>query len=161
MKRLTKIKSLLSAGFLFLLMDPITVASDLIEPTRTLSSPAENTVELSVFSEPAGLDVDLDGVSIGKTPVVGLKVEPGSHVIRLQDVETEINAEPGKSIKLSWFKGAFIHIPVEVQKARVQHVPRGAEENAASKIKISEQSDGEKEILQPLYWPLNPSGPIW
>jgi hypothetical protein len=158
MKRLPKIKRLLSAGFLFLLINQISVASDLIGPTRTLSSPTENTGRLSVFSEPPGLDVEMDGALIGKTPVVDLKVESGRHVIRLQNVEAEIDAEPGQSIRLSWFKGAFITLPVEGQEARVQ--PSEAQ-NEAPKIKVSEQSDKKQETLQPLYWPLNPSGPIW
>jgi hypothetical protein len=113
---------------------------------------------LSVFSEPPGLDVDMDGAIIGKTPVVDLKVEPGRHVIRLKDVETEIDAEPGKSIKLSWFKGAFINITVEKQESRVRQIE---EKNEASKIKISEQSDDKNEKLHPLYWPLNPRGFIY
>lgn len=158
MKYLPKINSLLCAGFLFLLITSVSLASDLIEPTRTLSSPAQNSCKLSVFSEPAGLDVDIDGVSIGKTPVVDLEVEPGRHVIRLKNGETEINAEPGKSIKLSWFKGTFINIPVEEQEPPVQ---QSKTKNETSKIKISEQPDGKKEKLNPLYWPLNPSGPIY
>jgi hypothetical protein len=158
MKCLPNINSLLSAGFLFLLMAHICLASDLIEPTRTLSSPTENTGRLSVFSEPPGLDVDMDGASIGKTPVVDLKVAPGRHVIRLYDVETEIDAEPGKSIKLSWFKGAFITIPAKGQEDRVQ---QSEEKNETLKINISGQSDDKKEKLQPLYWPLNPEGPIY
>jgi hypothetical protein len=158
MKRLPKIKRLLSAGFLFLLINQISVASDLIGPTRTLSSPTENTGRLSVFSEPPGLDVEMDGALIGKTPVVDLKVESGRHVIRLQNVEAEIDAEPGQSVKLSWFKGAFIRIPVEEQAARLQP---GEAKKESSEINISDQSDDKKEEPRPLYWPLNPSGPIF
>jgi hypothetical protein len=139
-------------------MTHICLASDLIEPTRTLSSPAEHRERLSVFSEPPGLDVYMDGVPIGKTPVVDLKVAPGRHVIRLKDVETEIDAEPGKSIKLSWFQGTFINIPVEKQESRVQ---QSDEKNETLEINISGQSDDKKEKLQPLYWPLNPEGPIF
>ena len=158
MKYLPKIKHLLSAGLLLLLAMHVSVASDLIEPTRTLSSPTENTGRLSVFSEPPGLDVDMDGASIGKTPVIGLKVAPGKHVIRLKNTEIEINTEVGKSIKLSWFKSAIIKIPDEEQKA---HVQQSEGKNRAPKIKVSEQSDGKKEILHPLYWPLNPRGFIY
>jgi hypothetical protein len=158
MKRLTNIKSLIAAGLLFLLMNPITVASDLIEPTRTLSSPAENTAELSVFSEPDGLDVDLDGASIGKTPVVGLKVEPGSHVIRLQGVRTEIDTEAGEAIRLSWFKGTFIQIPAQKEEG----LPEQSEEKKKTlQTKSSERSTEKKEKPNPLYWPLNPVGPIY
>ena len=113
---------------------------------------------MSVFSEPPGLDVEMDGTLIGKTPVVDLNVEPGRHVIRLQDDETEIDAEPGKSIKLSWFKGAFIRVPVKKQEARVQ---QSKAKDEPSKINISDQSEDKKEEPQPLYFPLNPSGPIF
>ena len=158
MKRLPKIKRLFMVGSLLFLLHHTSVASDLIEPTRALSSPTENTGRLSVFSEPPGLDVDLDGSAIGKTPIVDLKVAPGRHVIRLKDIETEIDAESGKSIKLSWFKGAFIRVPVEKHEARVQ---QSEAKDEPSKIKMPEQSDDKKEEPQPLYFPLNPSGPIF
>jgi hypothetical protein len=80
----------------------------------------------------------MDGTSIGKTPVVDLRVGPGKRILRLQDVETEIPAEPGESLKLSWLKGAFIRVPVREQEARVQ---QSITNDEASKINISAQFD--------------------
>ena len=151
-------KGVLNAGLLLLLIHNLSFASDLIEPTRTLSSPAENTGELSIFSEPPELDVNMDGTRIGKTPVVGQKVEPGIHVLRVKDSATEIYVEPGKSAKLSWFKGAFIEIPTEVKERRKQ---QSEEKKEIPHIKMSEPSVEKKEKPDPLYWPLNPKGPIY
>jgi hypothetical protein len=138
MKRLPTIKRLLSAIFLLLLTNQVSVASDLIEPTRSLNRPPEKTGSLPVFSEPPGLDVTMDGTSIGKTAVVDLRVKPGKHIPWLQDVETEIAAEAGELLKLSRFKDAFIRVPVKEQEARVQ---QSITNDEASKINISAQFD--------------------
>jgi hypothetical protein len=158
MKSIAELKRILNAGLLLLLIHNLSFASDLIEPTRTLSSPAGGAGELSVFSEPPQLDVNLDGTQIGKTPVVGQRVEPGIHVIRVKDSATEIYVEPGKSAKLSWFKGAFIEIPAEVIKSRNQ---QSEEKKEIPHTRMSEQSVEKKEKPDPLYWPLNPKGPIY
>lgn len=158
MKRIPEFKGVLKAGLLLLLINIPAFASDLIEPTQTLSSPAESAGELSVFSEPHGLVVEMDGTQIGKTPVVGQKVEPGIHAISLKDSETEIYIGSGKSVKLSWFKGAFIEIPEEVKEGRKRQ-DEGKKET--HQIKISEPAVEKKEKQHPLYWPLNPKGHIY
>ena len=157
MKDIAELKRILIAGLLILLINNLCFASDLIEPTRALSSPAEKAGKLSIFSEPPGIDVNMDGTQIGKTPVVGQKVEPGIYVIRVKDSETEINAEPGKLTKISWFKGAFIEIPAEVAKSRKQ---QSEEKKEVPLTRMSEQPAEKKEKPDPLYWPLNPKGPI-
>jgi hypothetical protein len=158
MKCIPEFKGVLKAGLVLLLITIPAFASDLIEPTQTLSSPVESAGELSVFSEPPELDVTIDGTQIGKTPVVGQKVEPGIHVIRVKDSETEIYVKPGKFTKLSWFKGAFIEIPAEVKEGRKQ---QREEKKEAPQIRMPEQSDKKQEKPDPLYWPLNPRGPIY
>ena len=158
MKGIPELKGVLNAGLILLLINNLSFASDLIEPTRTLSSPAESAGELSVFSEPPELDVKMDGTQIGKTPVVGQKVEPGIYVIRVKDSETEIYIKPGKSTKLSWFKGTFIEIPAEIKEGRNQ---QSEEKKEVPHIRMSEQSVEKKEKPDPLYWPLNPKGPIY
>jgi len=136
----------------------ISMATDLIEPTRTLEGSSEHSAKLSVFSEPPGLQVTLDGIAIGKTPVLGREVKPGIHVIRIRDSETEIDVQPGNPVQYSWVKGAFIKIPSApeggspTQPAEKEKVPPKAE---------SEKPEEKKDELQPLYWPLNPSGPIY
>jgi hypothetical protein len=158
MKGISGLMAVLKAGLLLFLIDNLLFASDLIEPTRTLSRPAENAGELSLFSEPFDLDVTIDGTQIGKTPLIGLKVQPGIHAVRVKDNEIEIYVEPGKSAKLSWFKGAFIEIPAEVKADRRQLSETTKETH---QITTSAQSDEKKEKPDPLYWPLNPGGPIY
>ena len=104
MKDIPGLMAFLKAGLLLLLIDNLLFASDLIEPTRTLSRPAENTGEFSLFSEPPDLDVKIDGTQIGKTPLIGLEVQPGIHAVQVKDDEIKVYVEPGKSAKLSWFK---------------------------------------------------------
>ena len=157
MKGVPPFRGVLIAGLLLLLMGNLSFASDLIEPTRTLSNPAENAGGLSVFSEPPDLDVMMDGAQIGKTPVVGQSVAPGKHVIRVKDSETEIYVEPEKPTKLVWFKGSFILIPAEENKLPQQQIE---EKKEAPRLKTSEQPVEKTEKPDPLYWPLNPKGPI-
>jgi len=158
MKGVAALKGILNAILILFLINHLSFAADLIEPTRTLSGPAEKVGQLSVSSEPPRLDVELDGNQIGKTPVVDQKVEPGIHIIRVKDTETEIYVEPGKSAKLSWFKGAFIEIPAEEKEDRKQ---QGEANNKTSRQKKTVPSVESKERPDPLYWPLNPRGPIY
>lgn len=157
MKDIQKLSGFLIAGFLLLLINSLSFASDLIEPTRTLSDMGHNEGKLSVFSEPPRLDVKMDGTVIGETPVELQAVEPGIHVIQVKASEIEIYVKPGKSVKLSWFKGAFIEIPVKIKEGRKQ---QNGVKKEAPRIEKSEQSV-KKIDLEPLYWPLNPRGPIY
>jgi hypothetical protein len=157
MRGFSDLRRILAAGLLLLLINLPAFASDLIEPTRTLSRPAESPGLLSVFSEPPELDVTIDGTRVGKTPVVNQKVEPGLHAVGVQDDETEIYVKPGKSMRLSWFKGAFVEIPAE---AKAYRQPQFEEKKESPGIKTPEQPAEKKEKPYPLYWPLNPTGPI-
>lgn len=158
MRGIAASKGILNAGLLLFLINHLTFASDLIEPTRTLNGPIEKAGELSVFSEPPQLEVKLDGTQIGETPVVDKKVAPCMHVIRVRDSETGIYVAPGKSTKLSWLKGVFIEIPVAIKEARKQ---QSEEKKEIPQIKMSEQPDKKKEKPDPLYWPWNPRGSIY
>jgi hypothetical protein len=157
MMDIQKLRGFLIVGFLLLLINHLSFASDLIEPTRTLSSTGKSVGKLTVSSEPPRLDVKMDGTVIGETPVVLQEVEPGIHVIQVKASEIEIYVKPGKSVKLSWFKGAFIEIPMEVKDGRKQQ--NGVKKEVPRKEK-PEQSV-KKIDLEPLYWPLNPRGPIY
>jgi hypothetical protein len=157
MKSIQKLKAVLNAGFLLLLVAELSLASDLIEPSRTLKSEDNRVGILTISSEPPRLDVKMDGTAIGQTPIVLQEVEPGIHVIQVQDAETQIFVGPGKSIQLSWFKGAFIEIPAEVNEIPEQ--PSSAKKEVARKETLG---PSDKEIkLEPLYWPLNPEGQIF
>ena len=157
MAALRKIRGFLIAGFLLLLTYNLSFASDLIEPTRTLSGMGHNVGKLSVFSDPPGLDVRINGTSVRENPVEIQAVEPGVHVIQVKDSEIEIYVNPGKSIKLSWFKGAFIEIPVEVEEDRKQQ----NEEKKEVPQKEKPEQSAKKMDLGPLYFPLNPKGHIY
>jgi len=157
MKGILKLMRILNAGFLLLLITNLSLASDLIEPTRTLSSPGQNVGKLTISSEPPRLDVKMDGTAIGETPVVLQEVEPGFYVIQVQDSEFEIYIKPGKSTILSWFKGAFIEIPAEVKEGQKQQ--REEKKKTPQKEKLEQAA--KKMNLEPLYWPLNPRGPIF
>jgi hypothetical protein len=156
-KNILKLKCVLAAGLVLLYIADLAPASDLIEPSRTLKGPAKSTGKLIVFSEPARLDVTMDGNAIGVTPLELKTVEPGIHVIRVKDSETEIVVKPGESIKLSWFKGSFIKIPD--QKIEEDTQPRQNQKAAPQKEKPEQPA--EKTDLHPLYWPLNPKGHIF
>jgi hypothetical protein len=157
MKDIKKLRGLLNLGVLFLLLNNLTFASDLIEPTRTLSGMGYITGKLSVSSEPPGLEVRMDGTVIGETPVELQPVEPGVHVIQVKGSEIEIYVKPEKSLKLSWFKGAFIEIPVEVKEGRKHQ----KEEKKEVPLKEKSEESAKKIDLEPLYWPLNPKGHIY
>ena len=157
MGSILKLRGVLNVGFLLLLINNLSFASDLIEPTRTLSGMGHSVGKLSVFSEPPRLDVKVNGTLIGETPVVSQAVEPGIHVIQVQDSEIEIYVKPGKSIKLSWFKGDFIEIPAEVKEGQKK---QDREKKEVPRKEKPKQSVKNIE-LEPLYWPLNPGGPIY
>ena len=141
----------------FLLIPSLLMAAELIEPTRTLNGKSDQPGRLSVFSEPPELEVTMDGTDIGRTPVISKEVEPGIHVIRIKDSETNIIVKPGQPLQYSWFKGSFIVIPVKTKEIQ-QQKPKAAKSPEGPKTK---QSAENKEELQPFYWPLNPRGPIY
>jgi hypothetical protein len=158
MKVLSKILIFLLFGSVFLLVYSLAWSSGLIEPTRTLERTGEKSGKLSVFSEPPGLDVSLDGARIGKTPIISKVVESGYHVLRVKREDTEIYVGPGKDLRLSLHKGSIIEIPAETKGIRQQKKSDDVKTPKKSKF---EQSTKKKEELHPLYWPFNPSGPIY
>jgi len=122
------------------------VSKELIKPTRTLQSSEKTPGRLSVFSEPPGLDVFLNHSKIGKTPILSMEVTPGAHTLKVKGSETEIYVMPGKSLRLSLFKGTFIEVK-EKEKEAIQK----PEEDAAEK-KPAEPTE-EKAGYQPKYEP--------
>ena len=86
---------------------------ELIGPTRTLQEGGKVAVRLTVFSEPPGLNVFLDGSDVGKTPLWLDRVEPGTHHLRIEDTEKEVHLKPTQPLKVGLFKGSFIILPEE------------------------------------------------
>ena len=154
-----KIKLNLIIFFVFvyvsLMIQPLYVFAELIEPSRTLESQQKQLGRLSVFSEPPELDVYLDDSKIGKTPVISKEVTSGVHILRIKDTEKEITILPGKSHQLSLFKNSLIEIPEKKAKAPTQ--PKSEEKKPDEPTR--EKTENEPKY-DPLYWPLNPTGPI-
>jgi hypothetical protein len=112
---------------------------------------------LSVFSEPPELDVLLDGVKIGKTPLISKEVTSGVHILRIKDTEKEITILSGKSLQMSLFKDSLIEIPEKKAEAPTQ--PKLEEKTAAEEEK-TEDPGNDKKQYDPFYLQFNPSGHI-
>jgi len=137
------------------------ISGELIEPTRTLESSEKTSGKISVFSEPPGLNVYLDGSKIGKTPIFSKEVTSGVHILRIKDTEKVITILSGKSLRLSLFKDSLIEIPEKKVEAPTQ--PKLEEKMATQKKKPDKPTREKTEYepkYDPLYWPLNPTGPI-
>ena len=156
-------KLILLVVFLVFLLVVVTfsISGELIEPTRTLDSSEKTSGKISVFSEPPGLYVFLDGVKIGKTPIFSKKVTSGVHILRIKDTKKKITILSGKSLQLSLFKNSLIEIPEKKVEAPTQ--PKLEEKMAIQKKKPDEPTKKKTKNEpkhDPFYWPLNPTGPI-
>ena len=140
-----------------LMTAPLSLSAQLITPSRTLEGEQKLMGRLSVFSEPPMLNVLLDGISIGNTPVISKQVIPGAHVLRIKDTEKEIMILPGKSIRLGFYKDSLIEIPEKKAEAPAQ---AKSGEKMTSKEKEISNYRKDREQYHPFYWPLNPRGPI-
>ncbi len=134
----------------------ISAKAELIEPTRTLEGGNKLKSELIVFSEPPKLDVFFDGIKIGQTPLKLDNVKPGIHTLRVKDSETTIQIAPGKSTKLSFFKGYFVQIPEKEKEIEKQ--PKKEEVSRKKEMPAEKQ---DKIKYDPLYWPLKTKGQIY
>jgi hypothetical protein len=135
------------------------VPAQLIEPTRSLQGAAEEKGLLKVLSEPAGMEVHVDGRLIGETPIFSARLPAGAHVLRIQDAEIDICLASGRTTAISWFKGRFIQIP-----EKVEPLPEMARESQPppAKPKTAEgPSVRQGAANDPYYWPFNPRGPIY
>jgi hypothetical protein len=111
------------------------------------------------LSEPPGIEVQVDGRLIGKTPIFSARFPPGAHVLRIKDSETDIRLAAGKTFAISWFKGSFIEIPETVKPpAEIAKEPQPAPAKSKPNEEPSVQQNTAKD---PYYWPLNPRGPIY
>jgi hypothetical protein len=133
--------------------------AQLIEPTRSLEGVQDGEGILNVLSEPPGLDVQLDGQLIGKTPIFTVKLPAGGHTLRIRDAVTEIQIAAGKKVSMSWFKGAFIEVP-ETAKSSGETIKEAQRQPSKPE---TEEGRGTRQdtVKDPYYWPLNPRGPIY
>jgi len=142
--------------FLFVAVTSV-ISGELIKPTRTLQSSENSPGILSVFSEPPGLDVYLDKLNIGKTPILSMEVTPGTHSLKVEGSETEISVLPGKPLRLSLFKGKFIEVK-EQDKEAIQKQKETVSEKKP--VEPTQEKTGYQPKYDPAYWPLKPGGPI-
>ena len=145
--------------FLFVLLVAFVPAwgSGLIEPTRTLKGSGNEMGKLSVYSEPPGLQVMMDGTEIGSTPVIEVDVKPGTHLLKINESETEIYIVPGEPLYLSWHKGSFMEIQ---KKVSAEQVPSQTDDTKKTEKK-KKTEPAKKQVNDGFYWPLNPRGPIY
>jgi len=136
---------------------PHAVGGELIQPTRALKSAEKLPGELSVFSEPSGLDVFLNHSNIGTSPILSMKVTPGTYILKVGDSKTRIHVMPGKPLRMSLFKGTFIKIK-EPEKQPIQKPKTKAAEKKPAEPAREEK--GYQPEYDPAYWPLKPNGPI-
>ncbi len=111
--------------------------AELLEPTRSLKAADEDPGRLTVFSEPPGLSVKLDGALVGQTPMRIERVEPGIHQLQVSESTTEINIEPDKTFHISLFKNKFIQFQV-AKKATAE--PSGSEKTSTAETRFRETS---------------------
>ena len=152
-------KLILFFVFLVFLFVAVTfsIGAELIEPSRTLEGQQKPMGRLTVYSEPPELDVLLDDINIGKTPVISKQVATGTHVLRIKETEKEIVILPETSLGISYCKDSLIGIPEK--KIEVPTPPKPKEQPKIPEKK-TEDSKKEKKQLDPFYFPTNPSGPI-
>ena len=134
--------------------------AQLIEPTRSIESASDEAGFLNVLSEPPGIDVQLDGIVIGKTPIFSTQLTPGSHVLRMKGSETDIYLDAGKTFTITWFKGSFIVVPATPKPPAetAQETPQPAATPKSAEGPGAPRQNTEQD---PYYWPLNPRGPIY
>jgi hypothetical protein len=133
--------------------------AQLLEPTRSLQDASGGTGLLNVLSEPTGMEVQVDGRVIGKTPVFSARFPAGVHMLRIKDSGTDIHLAAGKTFAISWFKGSFIEIPETVKSAA--EIAKETQP-APTKPKPDEGPGARQNTANdPFYWPLNPRGPIY
>ncbi len=159
MRRVSRKALCIAMGAYFLWM-PATYSfgAELIEPTRTLEGENQQPGRLSVFSEPPGLGVRLDGKAIGKTPLTIDSISQGTHLLRVGDKETKITIDPGEARRVSFFKDAFVELPAEEKVPR--QAPTAAEKQPVH-VSGSQQPAEKGQKLEPGYFPLNPRGRIY
>jgi hypothetical protein len=117
MKKIFKLAAFLTGFFTIIVLNFSALQAGLIEPTRSLKATAEEPSQLTVFSEPPGLNIKLDGKSVGQTPIRINKVDPGTHQLQVGESVTEIYVEAGQPFHISLFKNKFIQFQVAKKEA--------------------------------------------
>ncbi len=118
----------------------------LIEPTRTLQEAGEIPGRLTVFSEPPQLDVLLDGLKVGKTPVWLKNVKPGFHTLQIKDSDKEIYVKEGKTLRVGLFKGSFVTLPEKEKVLQKQAHVEGKKPDEVSKMTETPEQERRRDL---------------
>jgi len=119
-------------------------SAELIQPSRTLGEEPQTSGRLTVLSEPPGLNITLNGDSLGKTPIFLVEIDSGIHTLRVKDSETDILVQPGKTVKISLHKDEFILIPVKEKPVAEQPVTEVSTKTRATGAAASRDPVREK-----------------
>jgi hypothetical protein len=117
MKKMYKLAVFLTGFFTIIVLNFSALQAGLIEPTRSLKATAEDPGQLTVFSEPPGLNIKLDGKFVGQTPMRINRVDAGIHQLQVGESVTEIYVKPGQPFHISLFKNKFIQFQVAKKEA--------------------------------------------
>ena len=137
MKKMFKLVVFLTGFFTIFVFNFSTLQAELIGPTRSLKATAEGHGQLTVFSEPPGLSVKLDGIFVGQTPIRIKALDTGAHQLQVAESVTEIYVEPGQTFHISLFKNKFIQFQAAKKEALE---PSGAEKTSTSETAAPEPS---------------------
>ena len=144
MKKMSKLLVFLTGFFTIIVLNYSALQAELIEPSRSLKSTAEDTGQLTVFSEPPGLNIKLDGTLIGQTPMRMNAVDAGTHQLQVGGSSTEIKVKPGQAFHISLFKNRFIQFQVagkEESEAGKESTPAAvAPEPSAENLRAKEEN---------------------
>ena len=137
MKKMLKLVVFLTGFFTLFVFNFSAPQAELLEPTRSLKATGGDTGQLTVFSEPPGLRVKLNGTLVGQTPMRIKAVDPGTHQLQVRESVTEIYIGPGQTFHISLFKNKFIQFQI-AKKEAVE--PSGAEKTSTSETWAPEPS---------------------
>lgn len=101
----------LIAGLLFFSVPGFIDAEELIPPSRTLEAAEPVPGEVSLFSEPPGLEVFINEKSAGLTPARRVSLKPGTHSLQIEGSDFQFEIAAGQRFQISFFNGQFIKKP--------------------------------------------------
>lgn len=136
----------------------VSPAAELIPPSRTLEDRAA-TGTVAVYSEPPELPVFVDGLRVGVTPLFALRLPAGDHRIRVHDAEAEVTVAAGAPLRLRYIDGRLARLP---ERDQPPAPASGSAETPRPSARGGGPSDAAGRVTyDPLYFPLNPRGPIY
>ena len=125
----------------------MTSTAELIEPSRSLKSASGGPGQLTIFSEPPGMEVKLDGTSVGSAPIRIKTLNPGVHRLQVGESATEITIESDQTLHISLFRNRFIQFQVtENQRAPASaaggpsKTERRIPETSSQQIRVKEEN---------------------